>query len=171
MDRPIFLIGFMGSGKTTWGKKLANRLQKQFIDLDQLIVKQIEMSIPEYFERFGEAQFRILESKILKEQLSPNTIVSTGGGSPCYFDNMDWINKNGLSIYLCLSPKALFTRLQQSNIASRPALKALQGEELLAFIEDKLAARADYYNQAMIHVDQLNATVDSIIKQINEYAA
>lgn len=171
MGKPIFLIGFMGSGKTTWGKKLANRLQKQFVDLDQLIVQQVGMSIPEYFERYGEEQFRIVESKILKEQLNPDTIISTGGGSPCYFDNMDWINSHGLSVYLSLSPKALFTRLQQSNIANRPALKGLQGEALLAFIEEKLAARAPFYNQAQLRVDQMNATIDSIIQQIENYAA
>ncbi|NQD71207.1 shikimate kinase [Sphingobacterium shayense] len=169
MDKPIFLIGFMGSGKTTLGKKLAKQLNKQFIDLDEKIVQYIGMSIPEYFNQHGESEFRKLESKLLKEQTDKNTVISTGGGSPCYFDNMEWIRNNGISLYLQLTPKALYSRLQQSNIGSRPALGGLQGDALLEFIESKLQERAPYYLQAHIHIDQISTPLEIICQSIESY--
>lgn len=170
MDKPIFLVGFMGSGKTTLGRKLANHLQKKFIDLDHKIVERIGMSIPDYFAAFGEQQFRELESQILKEQQEHDVVISTGGGSPCYFDNMEWIIDNGLAIYLQLTPKALHHRLQQSNIAKRPALKNLNGDALLQFIEEKLQEREPFYKKAQLHIDQLNTSLESLSKSIQGYA-
>lgn len=170
MNKPIFLIGFMGSGKTTVGKRLANCLHMNFIDLDQRIVERIGMSIPEYFTQYGERNFRELESQILKEQQDERAVISTGGGSPCFFDNMQWILENGISIYLYLTPKALHTRLQQSNIASRPALQGLRDEALLQFIEEKLDERAPFYKQAHIHIDQINTSLDTICQSIETYA-
>ena len=169
MSKPVFLIGFMGSGKTTIGKKLARRLNKKFIDLDQLLVEQAGMSIPTIFEIHGEEHFRTLESKLLKEQIHHDTIVSTGGGSPCYFDNMDWMNKHGIPLHLNMSPKALYDRLRQSNIASRPALKGLEGEDLLTFIEEKLAERMPFYERAAIQVDQINTSLDHICALITNH--
>ncbi|GHE23049.1 shikimate kinase [Sphingobacterium griseoflavum] len=169
MDKPIFLIGFMGSGKTTLGRKLANQLQKKFIDLDHLIVDRVGMSIPEYFEKHGEEQFRILESQVLKEHGGLDVVLSTGGGSPCYFDNMDWILANGLAVYLQMTPRALHARLQQSKIANRPALKGLRGEALLQFIEDKLGQRESFYKRAQLHIDQLNTSVDALSQAIANY--
>lgn len=169
MDKPIFLIGFMGSGKTTLGKKLADHLNLKFIDLDQMIVERIGMSIPEYFIQHGEQKFRELESQILKEQGRERTVISTGGGSPCFFDNMQWILENGISIYLHLTPKALHNRLQQSNIASRPALQGLRDEALLQFIEEKMGERDPFYKQAHIHIDQLNTSLDAICQSIETY--
>ncbi|MCY4779965.1 shikimate kinase [Sphingobacterium sp. UT-1RO-CII-1] len=170
MEKPIFLIGFMGSGKTTLGKKLAKRLDRKFIDMDQVIVEKIGMSIPDYFQQYGEDKFREFEQHVLREMSETNTVVSTGGGSPCYFDNMDWIRDNGIAVYLQLSPKALHARLQQSNISSRPALKGLTGDKLLHFIETKLAEREPYYKRAHIAIDQLNSNVESIHQIIKVHA-
>ncbi|PRD45436.1 shikimate kinase [Sphingobacterium haloxyli] len=170
MDKPIFIIGFMGSGKTTLGKKLASHLHLKFIDLDHLIVERAGMSIPEYFIQHGELKFRELESQILKEQGGKPAVISTGGGSPCFFDNMQWILENGISIYLFLTPKALYNRLQQSNIASRPALRGLRDEALLQFIEEKLNEREPFYSQAHIRIDQLNSSLDTISQSIKTYA-
>lgn len=170
MDQPIFLIGFMGSGKTTAGRKLARLLNMKFIDLDELIVERIGMSIPEYFAKYGEHKFRELESQTLKEQHGKQVIVATGGGSPCFFDNMKWIRENGISVYLYLTPKALHSRLQQSDIATRPALKGLRDEALLAFIEQKLEEREVFYKQAHIHIDQLNTSLETIRQSIDNYA-
>lgn len=170
MDKPIFLVGFMGSGKTTLGRKLANHLEKKFVDLDHKIVERIGMSIPTYFVEHGEQQFREIESELLKEQLEPGLVVSTGGGSPCYFDNMQWIVDHGLAIYLQLTPKALHSRLQQSNIANRPALKNLTGEALLQFITEKLAEREPFYKKAQLHIDQLNTSLETLSKSIEGYA-
>lgn len=169
MDKPIFLVGFMGSGKTTLSKKLANHLGLDYVDLDHLIVQHIGMSIPAYFEKYGEQKFREVESELLKAQGGVWAVISTGGGSPCFFDNMQWILENGLAIYLQLTPKALYNRLQQSNIAARPALKGLQDEALLRFIEDKLREREPFYKQAHIHIDQLNTSLDAIEQAIKSF--
>lgn len=170
MNKPIFLIGFMGSGKTTLGKKLANHMNWKFVDLDHLIVTRIGMSIPEYFTQYGEQKFRELESLVLKEQQDERTVISTGGGSPCFFDNMQWMLENGIAVYLHLTPKALHNRLQQSDIASRPALRGLRDETLLAFIEEKLRERDPFYKQAHIHIDQLNASLETVRQSIETYA-
>ncbi|HLS97034.1 shikimate kinase [Sphingobacterium allocomposti] len=170
MNKPIFLVGFMGSGKTTLGKKLALHLERKFVDLDEVIVERVGMSIPAYFAMYGEDSFRELEREVLHEQTEINIVVSTGGGSPCYFDNMQWILNNGLAIYLHLSPKALYSRLQQSNIAKRPALKGLQGDDLLHFIENKLLEREPFYKQAQLQIDQLHTSLDDLSQSIKQYA-
>lgn len=169
MGRPIFLIGFMGSGKTTWGKKIAQALQIPFIDLDHEIVAHIEMSIPEYFSLHGEQQFRKLESEFLKKQFNKYVVISTGGGTPCFYDNMKWINDNGLSLYLYHTPKSLYARLNQSDVNKRPVLKGLYGEDLLAFIENKLDERKRYYEQAHIKFEQIHTSLEEIIELIRKY--
>lgn len=161
--KPVFLIGFMGSGKTTWGRKLATKTGRAFIDLDEVIVHKIGMPIAEYFSQHGEAVFRQVESQTLKDLfLSEPTVVSTGGGTPCYFDNIAWMNKVGITVYFRLPPKALWDRLIQTDIASRPALKGLSGEELLADITSKLADRTPYYQQATHVVNQLSLQLDEL---------
>ncbi len=122
MPKPIFLIGYMGSGKTTLGKKLASKLALPFIDTDEEIVKQIGMSITEYFAQYGEDAFRALEREQLRKFAERAAVISTGGGAPCFFDNMDWIKANGYAVYLQMSPKALFDRLSQSKLHKRPIL-------------------------------------------------
>ena len=97
----VFLVGFMGSGKTTIGKKLANYLKCDFIDLDKLIEAKVGMSIVEYFELYGESAFSDLEREVLQKTDFPeNVIIATGGGAPCFGDNMSWMNENGLVAYL-----------------------------------------------------------------------
>lgn len=170
MDKPIFFNWFYGEWKNHLGQEIGKPFkQKKFVDLDHVLVEKVGMSIPTYFQIYGEQKFRELESQTLKEQIAPDTVISTGGGSPCYYDNMAWINENGLSLYLYLSPKALHGRLSQSNIESRPALKGLQGEDLLAFIDEKLTERAPFYTQAHIQIDQINASLDTICQQIENY--
>ena len=159
----------MGSGKTTLGKKLAKLLKLEFVDLDQVIVDRINMSIPDYFKLHGEEQFRKLEQEVLHEQAGQIAVISTGGGSPCFYDNMDWILQNGLSIYLVLSPKALHSRLEQSNIETRPALNGLRGEALLNFIQEKLSEREPFYKKADIHIDQLNTSLETRRQSIENH--
>ncbi|GGC45935.1 shikimate kinase [Parapedobacter defluvii] len=161
--KPVFLIGFMGSGKTTWGRKLATKTGRAFIDLDEVIVNRIGMPIADYFLQHGESAFRQIESETLKNlPLAEPAIVSTGGGTPCYFDNMEWMNNTGTTIYFHLPPKALWDRLIQTDIASRPALKGLSGQALLADITSKLADRAPYYEQATHVVNQLSLQLDEL---------
>lgn len=167
MEKPVFLVGFMGSGKTTWGKKIANSLGVPFIDLDQEIVKNIGISIPEYFQVHGEEKFRKLENEFLKKQLGQKAIISTGGGTPCYYDNMEWINQHGLSIYLYHTAKSLWSRLSQSDVNKRPLLKGLSSEELYKFIVHKLNEREPFYNQAHIKCEQIHTSLDELITMIN----
>lgn len=169
MNKSIFLVGFMGSGKTTWGKKIASALDLPFVDLDHEIVAQIGMSIPEYFEKNGEENFRNLERETLKKQLHRKAIISTGGGTPCYFDNMDWIIDNGISLYLYHTPKSLWSRLSQADVNKRPVLKGLTGEELLEFIELKLAERSSFYEKSQIKFEQIHTPLEEIIDLIKNY--
>lgn len=169
MDKPIFLVGFMGSGKTTWGKKIANALGVPFVDLDHEIVGNIGMTIPEYFDTYGEESFRKLEQEYLKKQAGRVAIISTGGGTPCYFDNMDWINENGLSLYLYHTSKSLWSRLSQSDVNKRPVLKGLTGDELFDFIDSKLNERSDYYEKAQLKFEQIHTSLEDIIALIKNY--
>ncbi|RVU00376.1 shikimate kinase [Mucilaginibacter limnophilus] len=151
----VFLIGFMGCGKTTWGKKLAAHTNSAFIDLDHALEEKAGMSIAEYFSSFGEEAFRKLESDILKTTpYAENTIVSTGGGLPCFFDNMAWMNTNGKTLYIKHSPKTLAHRLENSK-TERPVLQGKKGDELVDFITERLAAREGYYMQARYIIDGL----------------
>lgn len=164
----IFLIGFMGSGKTTLGRKLAARMGYEFIDLDHKLEQQVELSIAEYFQIFGEDAFRQLESEVLKKTLYPdNAIISTGGGLPCYFDNMDWMKANGKSVYIKLSPKTLADRLETGK-EERPLLQDKHGDALVAFIEQKLGERERFYSQASIIVDGLSLTAEKLEQVIGE---
>jgi shikimate kinase len=158
----IFLIGFMGCGKTTLGRKLAAQLNCKFYDLDQLLEEQAGMSVAEYFSSFGETAFRVAESEILKQTpYAEDSVISTGGGLPCFFDNMQWMNANGKTIYIKLSPKTLASRLENGK-DERPLLRDKQGDALVAFITDKLAERESYYMQAQMIADGLSLTAEKI---------
>lgn len=163
----IFLIGFMGCGKSTMGKKVAKKTGYPFIDLDDLIVQKINISITEYFEAFGESAFRAIEREELHKLSGlKNAIIATGGGAPCHLDNMEWMNQHGKTIYLKLSPKALLSRLSQNEVESRPLLKGKTNEELLEFIQSKLEEREPFYNRAKIIFDALQSNTKDLIKQI-----
>jgi shikimate kinase len=159
----IFLIGFMGSGKTTLGRKLASRLGYEFMDLDHILEANVGMTIAQYFSAHGEGAFRKLESELLKQIPYPeNAVVSTGGGLPCFFDNIDWMNAHGKTVYINLSPKTLAGRLENEK-DKRPVLRD-HGANLVNFIEGKLAERDKFYNQAQIIVDGLSLTAEKLEK-------
>jgi len=163
----IFFTGFMGCGKTTWSRKLAAHLGYDFIDLDQLLEEQAGMTITEYFASYGEEAFRILESEVLKQTAySNNTVISTGGGLPCFFDNMSWMKSHGKTVYIKLSPKTLVDRLEKGK-AKRPLLRDKHGDELLAFITEKLAEREDYYMQADYIADGISLSVEGLEALLN----
>ena len=157
-----FIVGFMGCGKTTWSRKLATKLGYEFIDLDHVLEAKAGMSIAEYFSSFGEDAFRKLESQVLKEtEYAENTVVSTGGGLPCFFDNMDWMNVNGKTLYIKLSPKTLADRLENSKTI-RPVLQGKKGDELVEFITGKLAEREGFYLQASNIVEGIDMSVEKL---------
>ena len=158
----IFLIGFMGCGKSTMGKKLAGKLGYEFIDLDHQIEQSIGTTIADYFSVHGEAAFRNLESETLKTFDYPvNAVIATGGGTPCFFDNMEWMNASGLSVYIEMSAVALAKRLE-SGKEKRPLLKNLNEPELIAFIENKLNEREVFYKRALLTVNGINLTADAM---------
>ena len=162
----IFLIGFMGCGKSTLGKKLAAKMSYEFIDLDHQLEKELGMSIGQYFAEHGEAVFREQEKKTLQGYAYPgNVVVATGGGAPCYFDNMDWMNQNGTTVYISLAPAALAKRLE-SGKDKRPLLKDLTEEEMIAFIEGKLAEREGFYQAAQIIANGINLSADTLRAQL-----
>lgn len=162
----VFLIGFMGCGKSRKGKELASKLHWQFIDLDAEIERRVGMTINSYFEQHGEQAFRKLEAECLR-QLSDtdNVVVATGGGVPCFENNMDWMNATGTTVYLKMSPEALVSRL--ANRQKRPLIKDLDDQELLIFVESKMAERALVYEQAKFIVDGLNLSASDLIHQLN----
>lgn len=161
----IFLVGFMGCGKSTKAKQLANRLNCPVIDLDAVIVAEQGKTIAEYFAENGEDAFRKLESETLKNYNYPATcVVATGGGLPCFFDNMEWMNANGKTIYLQMTPPQLVSRLH--NREKRPLLKGMDDEQLLAFIEMKLKERDTYYTQAQLVVNAFDLDVEELVSSL-----
>lgn len=162
----VFLIGFMGCGKTTLGKKLASKTGFTFIDLDKVIEHTADKTIPEYFAEHGEAAFRELERDVLQSTKFPeNSIIATGGGAPCYFDNMDWMNKEGLTVYISLPPAALASRLEKAEEV-RPVLKDHKGEALIQFIAGKLHEREPFYSKAQVIASGLGLTADKLWSSI-----
>ncbi len=154
------MIGFMGCGKTTSGKRLAAALSCDFFDLDHQIAAVMGMSIPAYFEANGEAAFRILEKETLKSFPYPSDcVISTGGGTPCFFDNMEWMNVNGLTVYIDMPPIALAKRLEKGK-HKRPLLKDLDQDGMLQFITEKLQDRLPDYNKARVIINGINLNVE-----------
>lgn len=144
----IYLIGYMGSGKSTVGTGLAKALNLDFIDLDHYIESRNHRTIPDIFARDGEAEFRRLEQKALHEVSEfENIVIATGGGAPCFFDNMEVIKRSGKSLYLNGSPRILADRLMHSK-TERPLIKGKTEPELVAFIAETLAKRSEWYTQA-----------------------
>jgi shikimate kinase len=163
----VYIIGFMGSGKTTTGMKLAGLLGWGFTDLDKCIEEDAGMTIPEIFSIHGEDWFRKVESKMLRNlQPMKNKVVSTGGGTPCYGDNMDFMLETGLTIYLKLNPGQLKSRLAGTN-GERPLLRDLGEDDLLGFIEEKLAIREKWYNRAELNFNGFDTDVRLIFSQVS----
>ncbi len=161
----IFLIGMMGSGKSFWTKKLSKKLKSGGYDLDFLIESHEEKTIPEIFAEDGEEYFRKSESKILRWFGEKKTFVlATGGGTPCFHDNMSWMNKNGITVWIDEPIDVLAKRLAPEK-AHRPLIKHLSDDELKTFLANKLAERAPFYQQASYHL-QGNAISDAGFAEI-----
>ena len=155
----VYIIGFMGSGKSTAGRKLASILGWSFTDLDKKIEEHEGKTIPEIFSQNGEMYFRSIESEVLKSLKSHSDIViSTGGGTPCHADNMDYMLESGLTLYLKLTPAQLKNRLSESS-TERPLIKGLEKEKLQEFIEEKLAYREKWYNRSAIIIEGINIDI------------
>jgi shikimate kinase len=149
----IFLIGYMGTGKTTIGHELAKALNLEFIDLDHYIQARYQKTVGQLFEEVGETGFREIEKRVLREVGEfDDVVISAGGGTPCFFDNMDYMKLVGKTVYLKASPDALAKRLSTCK-DKRPLIKDKSEEELLSFIEDSLQKREVYYSSAHLVFD------------------
>jgi len=157
----------MGSGKTTFGKKLAAKLKVEFIDIDEMVVAKYNVTgIKELIETNGMDFFRKAESDILKSLDQNDAVVSTGGGTPCYFDNMDWMKSRGVVVFLQLDEGIIFSRLKTTNLGQRPLLKDLDDEGLKTFIHEKLQERMPYYRQADITFNPVHEKIDALVAKM-----
>ncbi len=166
----IILIGYMGAGKTTVGMALAKELGVTFYDLDWYIETRMRKKVKEIFDERGEEGFRLIERNMLHEVAEfESVVVSCGGGTPCFFDNMEYLNSQGTVVYLKCAPEVLFKHLKMGK-GVRPLLLGKSDEELLAFIKEQLAYRERFYMQANNVIDvtllesqeKIKVTVDSI---------
>ncbi len=151
--RRIILIGYMGSGKTTLGKALSKETGLMFYDLDWYIESRMRKTISELFAEKGEEGFRKVEYNMLHEVAEfEGVIISCGGGTPCFFDNMDYLNQQGDVVYLKATPETLYKHLQMARV-ERPLLKGKSQEELIDYITTHLQEREPYYQQARYQLD------------------
>ena len=149
----IILIGYMGAGKTTIGKALAKELGIQFYDLDWYIETRMRKKVSQIFEERGEEGFRQIEHNMLHEVAEfEDVVLSCGGGTPCFFDNIDYMNRQGQVVYLDCSPEVLYDHLLMGK-ADRPLLKGKSPEELIVFIREQLEKREPFYKKARHHLD------------------
>jgi shikimate kinase len=164
----IFLIGFMGSGKSTTGKKLASHLKWTFIDLDEKIENMTGMKIRDIFSEKGEAFFRRTESEVLQGMASEsNAVISTGGGTPCFGNNMDFMLRTGITVYLRMTPARLKNRLAGSS-DRRPLLKDIGKEDLEEYIAGKLSEREKWYSRAEIIIDGFNTDFSMLYSSVKK---
>lgn len=149
----IIIIGYMGAGKTTVGKALAKELGLEFYDLDWYIESRMRKTVSQIFAERGEEGFRQVERNMLHEVAEfENIVLSCGGGTPCFFDNIDYLNGQGPVVYLKAQPDVLYKHLHMGK-TERPLLKGKSPEELVAFISEQLAWREPYYNKARYTLD------------------
>ena len=147
------MIGYMGAGKTTLGKSLARHLGLEFIDLDWYIENRFHQSVSQLFATRGEEGFRKIEQNMLHEVAEfEDVVISAGGGTPCFFDNMEYMNQQGLTVYLKATPEILRTHLRMGK-QKRPLIAQKNDEELDIFIRESLDKREPYYNQAHLIFD------------------
>jgi len=166
MHSRIFLIGFMGSGKSTHGPRLARKIGYSYVDMDRMIEERSGMTVPGIFRKQGETAFRKWEYDVLMELCQrEKLVVSTGGGAPCHDDMIRIMNEQGCTIYLRLSPAALRDRLLHSR-TERPLIRGKTEAEMLDFIEKLLGEREVYYLQARYSVDGVRLQTDRLVELI-----
>ncbi len=162
----VFLIGYMGCGKSTKAKQLAHLMKCPVIDIDQEIVEVTGQSIAAFFEMHGETAFREKEGELLKSYPYPETcVVATGGGLPCFFDHLEWMNTHGTTVYLQMKPEQLVSRLH--NREKRPLIKGMDDAQLLEFIREKLALREPFYTRAQHSVDAFDLSAAELLEVLS----
>lgn len=163
----IFLLGFMGSGKSHWGRLLSQKLQVPFFDLDEQIVNGEGKSINEIFESKGEEYFRQVEKQTLHfiTESRESMVMACGGGTPCYFNNIEYMNREGITVWLDVPLHVLHERLLRER-SRRPLLKDLNDEQVRTFIIRKFSDRKIYYEQAEIVINEDPILLDTLIEKV-----
>ena len=162
----IYIVGYMGAGKTTAARRLATRLGWAVADTDDLFEEKYRISVDDFFHKYDEALYRKLESQVLKETESlENVVVSTGGGTACYFDNMDWMNQHGLTVFLRISEKAVIDRLIHAK-RKRPLSTGKSEAELTAFVQQHYTSRLPFYEKAKITVKSEGLDLDNLVQLV-----
>jgi len=164
----IFLTGYMGSGKSSAGKTLATQLGYEFIDLDKFIEQEYKMTIPEIFSNKGEKEFRAMEHNSLKKVIEKeNVIIACGGGTPCYYNNMELMNNSGATVYLKMSADSLVNRLMNAK-EKRPLILNKDEKQLREFVNRQLEKREDIYHQAQYIVKGKDLNVKELAAFVKE---
>jgi len=163
----IFLIGFMGSGKTHWGRLLSEKLGIRFFDLDEQVTEHDGSSIPEIFAREGEEAFRLMEKDVLHiiSESHESFVMACGGGTPCYFNNIEYMNQAGTTVWINTPLEILFERLVKEK-TERPLIRDLSDEQLKGFISKKFASRKIYYEQATLKINEEPVQLDHLVEKI-----
>ncbi len=171
MARRVFLTGFMGSGKSSLGRRLATELRWQLIDTDSEIERRAGMTIPEIFEQQGEEAFRKLESQVIADAATSenNTVVALGGGAVCREGAMEMLADAGETIYLKMSPARLVGRMSPVGRAKRPKIAGMGDAELTAFIEKTLPERENFYNRATFVLDCGDASDGELLRRMMQH--
>lgn len=166
----ISLVGYMGSGKSSVGKQLAIALDLPFLDLDEFIERKSNATISELISSIGEIRFRKLEKDALEEVfgLYKQMVLSLGGGTPVYYDNMNFINRHSASIYLRMTPVELTNRLVNEKLL-RPLIARIPNDELPEFIAKHLFERSAYYNQSNVIIDVKTKLIDDLVEEIKSH--
>jgi len=157
----------MGSGKSYWGRQLSEKLMLPFFDLDKQVESNEGKSINQIFEEKGEENFRLLEKDALHmiTESHESFIIATGGGTPCYFNNIDYMNNAGITVWINTPVEILFQRLLKEK-SSRPLIKELSDDQLKGFILKKYADRKIYYEQSSITIEEENKTIEKIVEKL-----
>jgi len=165
----LFLIGFMGSGKSHWGRLLAQQIGDPFFDLDHVIVESEQKTVARIFAELGEEYFRIKEKETLERLVEENPafIISCGGGTPCFFNNISFMKRYGTVVWLNTDLNVLVQRLLKEK-DTRPLLRDIPEEEMKSFIMKKLLGRKQYYQQAHLIVNEDALTVDTFMKILTD---
>ena len=167
----IYLVGYMGCGKSTIGRKVAELLGISFVDLDKYIEERYFKSVPAIFAEEGEKGFREKErSSLFEVSQFEDVVVGTGGGAPCFFDNMELMNSNGITVYIAPDTDVLATRLLKSK-TERPLIVGKSREDLISFINEALQKRAPFYEKSKIIIrGENNLDPQHVIDKIRELA-
>ena len=170
MNQPIFLVGMPGAGKSTIGRKLATNLQKPFLDLDEYIEEKYGQRIPQLFSDKGEAFFREAEATALREVAAQasGAVIATGGGTPCFLDNMAFMNETGVTVFVKVPQTTLVERLTGQNREQRPLIAGKTTPEIQQFVTTTLSNRLGFYLQAQIVYPNASRDISDLIHLIQK---